>query len=93
MAEYVKIHEKVTTWISHIVRIEGVESYKQAVDKVVNYCKETGEIPYNEGEMYVLDSEEMMECEESMLPSENGGCPTINVMMDDEIYWDNGEIC
>lgn len=87
------VYEKINTWLKHRVLVSA-KSQEEALDKVTEICKRDGvdglfgEIP----DMEVLDSIEQCELEESILPSDNNGCATIEVMEGNGgIYWDNAE--
>lgn len=92
--EEVIVYEKITTWLKHKV-VVNVASQEGALDKVVSICEKDGVDGLFDAlpDVDVYDTTEQCECEESMLPKDNGGCSTIEVMTKDrQIYWDNAEI-
>lgn len=87
--EQVIVYEKVTTWLRHVIGVEEVDSHKEALNKVIECYKENND-PWDEDNMYILDSREETEVEEPMTVEENGGCSTIEIVnRDGQVVWDN----
>jgi hypothetical protein len=69
--------------------VKEVDSHKEALNKVIECYKENID-PWDEDNMYILDSREETEVEESMTVEENGGCSTIEIVdRDGLVVWDN----
>lgn len=86
MSEYIIINEKVTTWIRRTIQVSNVNSTEEAINKVIQFCKEN---KYSE-DITVFDSEELPECEEAVSLEDNNGDPTIDIVFNGDIVWDNG---
>lgn len=91
--EQVIVYEKVTTWLRHTIGIENVNSKQEAIDKVIN-CYKLNKDPWNEDDVWILDTEEQYETEEPMTVEENGGYSTIEITdKPGQVVWDNGKVC
>lgn len=89
--DYVTVYEKATIWVKHTIQVDNVISKEEAINKVIECYKQNGD-PFNEKDMYVIDTIEQTETEEFMTVEENDGYATIEVMDGNDIIWDNGKI-
>lgn len=91
--EQVIVYEKVTTWLKHTINIDNVDSYQEALNNVIE-CYKNNRDPWEEDNMYIIDTQEDPDTEEYLSVSDNGGFSTIEVeSKDGQIVWSNGKIC
>lgn len=91
--EQVIVYEKVTTWLKHTINIDNTNSYQEALNNVIE-CYKNNRDPWEEDNMYIIDTQEYPETEEYLSVSDNRGFSTIEVeSKDGRIVWSNGKIC
>lgn len=81
---YVTLDKKVTTWIRTTVSVKA-GSYEKAVKKVVESIDNNGDC----NNLSIIDYEELPESEEFITPFENNHSPTIEIMKNYEVIWNN----
>lgn len=87
--EYVSVNEKVSTWIRTTYQVNNVNSYEEALKKVINIY-DSGECVFPSDDIFPFDKEEIYECEEYLEPEDNGGEATIEILnASGNIVWDN----
>lgn len=85
---YVRVNEKVTTWLEHTFQV-AANSEDEAINKIID-CYKRGDDPFCEKEIYIVDSQEMVECETPISIKENDGFSTIEVLKNKKVIWENG---
>lgn len=89
MTEYIKINEKVITWIQRTIQVSNVNSTEEAIKKVIQCYGNNKDPQYYDKDIELFDSEEIYECEESLSPEDNKGEATLEVTFDGKVVWDN----
>lgn len=83
----IKVDTKVYTWIRHTVEVEA-NSINEALCKVINNIKKNQDL-FNNEDLTIVSSEELMDTEEQMSVDNNAGCSTIEVLYNNKVFWDN----
>lgn len=87
---YINYDQKVTAWVRNTIRVDNVNSEKEALDKATQAAKKYYSVD-DEEDIWYEDAVELCETEQPMSIEDNNGEPTIEFLDPNtkEVIWDN----